>query len=803
MLPHLDLLSILLSLVPISVRQEPARPDDVLVVRDWLVLEPVDVRGRRPFRPDAVFARYLLAPDEASPPVAGEEMHGEIEGKTAAWAARAAAEDGTLDVQGSAWAYGVLEVAEKQVRLLEARGATTVFVDGVACAGDVYSYVTPAVPVVLRAGRNEIYATGLRGLSLRLRSPARAIDISAQDFTLPDLVRGERPAGALGVVLVCAQEAPSGALRLEASGPSLTIAPLDLAEGLAPLAVRKVALTLSGGAVDIAEDSVEIELVLRRASGEELARTRVRSTVRAPGTLRQSTYVSEVDGAALAYALVPPSGEPRAGMRGLVLSLHGAGVTALGQASCYEPKPDFWIVAPENRRPYGFDWQDWGRRDAYDVLDLALARSGADPARVCVTGHSMGGHGTWHLAANDPDRFAACAPSAGWESFDSYGGRPEGTRAALWQAADGASRTKTLAANFRTLPTFVLHGSADDNVPLSEALAMTEALAGVGATFDVHVEGGAGHWWGNRCVDWPGIFELFAGAHRPDDLDRIDWTSIDPGVDSKHWWLRVEQPLEYGKPFRVQASALAEENKIRITTENVRFVAVERATVSLELDGTSFGGTEDPLGRPPYLFTRAENIWQRSHELDPPAQEKSALRSGPFKRAFDRRFVLVIGTLGDASETSELLARARHDAEQWWYRGNGNAEILTDTAFLAGGFEHRDVILYGNRDTNAAWTAVLDEDCPIQARRGSIQVGETVHEGPALGAVFVRPRKGEREALVGVFADSGPRGTRVGLTLTPFVSGVGYPDWAVFDERVLTLGDGGVIDAGWFDHAWR
>ncbi len=81
-------------------------------------------------------------------------------------------------------------------------------------------------------------------------------------------------------------------------------------------------------------------------------------------------------------------------------------------------------------------------------------------------------------------------------------------------------------------------------------------------------------------------------------------------------------------------------------------------------------------------------------------------------------------------------------------------------------------------------------------------IGPTLHEGDSLGAVFVRPRRGERDTLVGVFADSGPRGTRLGLTLAPFVSGVGYPDWAVFDARVLTLGDGGVLDAGWFGYDW-
>jgi len=27
------------------------------------------------------------------------------------------------------------------------------------------------------------------------------------------------------------------------------------------------------------------------------------------------------------------------------------------------------LVAPTNRRPYGYDWEDWGRADALEVLE--------------------------------------------------------------------------------------------------------------------------------------------------------------------------------------------------------------------------------------------------------------------------------------------------------------------------------------------------------------------------------------------------------------------------------------------------
>ena len=107
---------------------------------------------------------------------------------------------------------------------------------------------------------------------------------------------------------------------------------------------------------------------------------------------------------------------------GLVLTLHGAGVEAIGQADAYAPKPGLHIVAPTNRRPYGFDWEDWGRLDAIEVLELAQKVLGTDPRRTYLTGHSMGGHGTWHLGVTYPDRFAAIAPSAGWISMWSYAG---------------------------------------------------------------------------------------------------------------------------------------------------------------------------------------------------------------------------------------------------------------------------------------------------------------------------------------------------------------------------------------------
>ncbi|MEZ5975322.1 MAG: hypothetical protein R3E96_10910 [Planctomycetota bacterium] len=44
---------------------------------------------------------------------------------------------------------------------------------------------------------------------------------------------------------------------------------------------------------------------------------------------------------------------------------------AISQARAYQAKDWATVVAATNRRPFGFDWEDWGRMDALEVLGLA------------------------------------------------------------------------------------------------------------------------------------------------------------------------------------------------------------------------------------------------------------------------------------------------------------------------------------------------------------------------------------------------------------------------------------------------
>lgn len=54
-----------------------------------------------------------------------------------------------------------------------------------------------------------------------------------------------------------------------------------------------------------------------------------------------------------------------------------------------------------------------GARQASEILEDLLQKEPIDRARIYVTGHSMGGAGTWNLLCHRPDLFAAGVPVAG------------------------------------------------------------------------------------------------------------------------------------------------------------------------------------------------------------------------------------------------------------------------------------------------------------------------------------------------------------------------------------------------------
>jgi hypothetical protein len=165
--------------------------------------------------------------------------------------------------------------------------------------------------------------------------------------------------------------------------------------------------------------------------------------------------------------------------------------------------------------------------------------------------------------------------------------------------------------------------------------------------------------------------------------------------------------------------------------------------------------------------------------------------------------LFVYGTKGTAVENAWALAKARYDAERFWYQGNASVDVIPDTAFdpSAASDRDRNVILYGHAESHEDWPALLGFS-PVQVHRGLVKVGNRTTEGNGLACLFVRPRPGSETALVGVVAPTGPAGMRVAATLPYFTSGVAYPDVIMVGTAALSEGAAGIVAAGYFGNDW-
>jgi len=222
---------------------------------------------------------------------------------------------------------------------------------------------------------------------------------------------------------------------------------------------------------------------------------------RRPGGANASFVVREFKGGnghTLKFSLfVPKDGQPNLP---LVLCLHGSGgntaaanilVDAEMQAKhpCVVMAPACdnretrWVEAPFGR----------GRNaravlpELLEALDSVVQEQTIDPARIYVTGQSMGGIGTWGILAKHADRFAAAIPVCG-----------------IWDTED--------AAKMSGVAIWAFHGDMDQTVPVRGSREMIAALKKAGVTPEPRYSelAGVGHGsWGPAYANvemWDWLF---------------------------------------------------------------------------------------------------------------------------------------------------------------------------------------------------------------------------------------------------------------------------------------------------------
>jgi len=696
----------------------------------------------------------------------------------------------------------------RQVLILEANGQSEVYVNGSPRGGDVYTYGWVQHPIELKRGINHfLFRVGRGRLQARLVKASGKYLISNKDILLPDLMRGdsEEKFGAIRVINTTADKLKKYSLKATTSNHSIdTEMP-----AIEAFSSRKVPFSVSLPADHYGEEvSFRLQLIDHKGKVRATLADEVIIAVKEPFDKHKTTFISSIDGSVQYYSTVPSS-DQESENQALFLSLHGASVEAVNQANAYSPKDWGTLVAATNRRPYGFDWEDWGRWDAREVLNLAIDRFNPDQNQLYLTGHSMGGHGTWQVGVTFPGLWAAIAPSAGWYSFWSYAGKTSLDSPDIFeeliQRSANPSNTLALQRNYLHHGVYVLHGDADDNVPVSQAREMRSQLAKYHTDFAYYEKPGAGHWWGNQCVDWPPMFDFFKNHQRPKitEIKNLEFHTACPGISAESRFIRIWQQIEPLSISSIQVTLKNKEKELVLKTDNVLVF------------GLIMNGFE---AEQPYQITLVDQVFRvvpgeqdviyfrlRNDEWEvveqPTNNEKGPHRSGLFKDAFRNDMVYIYGTHGSKEENKWAFDKARFDAETFWYRGNGSIEIIADTEFQLNQYEGRNIILVGHAGMNAVWDCVLS-DCPIRIEADQMVVGEDTFAGNDIGGYFIYPRKNDPKASVGVIAGTGLPGMISVTSNRYFVSGSGFPDFLIYRSSMMKNGIDNLISCGYFDNNW-
>ena len=171
----------------------------------------------------------------------------------------------------------------------------------------------------------------------------------------------------------------------------------------------------------------------------------------------------------------------------LIIFLHG-GLTSqdqylryLGKAFYSSRNDPYILVIPKKQ-----EW-DWNPSKLKDVIELVSSKINIDPERIYLTGLSMGGRGTFIVAAALPNLFAALMPLSPHHAPYSY---------------------IPLASHVEHLPIWLSHGDADRISNFDSARKMFQALKQAGAPIHFNAISGGTHccWekiYGNKTtMEW-------------------------------------------------------------------------------------------------------------------------------------------------------------------------------------------------------------------------------------------------------------------------------------------------------------
>ena len=476
---------------------------------------------------------------------------------------------------------------------------------------------------------------------------------------------------------------------------------------------------------------------------------------------------------------------------------------------------DFIIVSAFGRGDVYY--RSVGEQDVLDVMDGVMSRYSVDPDRIYLIGNSMGGMGTWYLGTLYAERFAAIAPFCG--RFDT-----------------------AFLPNLRNVKTWVVHGNADETVPIEYDRIAVKKLTELGydVRYDEIPDGTHSAWTEWSRIHSPSeMLDFFRSARRDPSPARID--AVIPIVRyGRKYWITVDeldtsgplnQPVafvqardDYIFPLEPEAGSFTAERKnsreIEISTKRINALSVDLSLAGMESGSTSsvlIDGTKlaFPAGSGTVRLAKsASGIW--SVDTAPVNKKMPRHDGGGMSDLFMTPLIIVYGTKNSA-HANLLETGARALADWRWtekiqvgMRAGGPYIVKADRDLAEADIMGSNIILFGSPEDNlvseriASALAQYRSGNSVVPRSGTfaratlgLTIPSPLAEGKLLG--YIEPNLTNfTEASIAQFFEYFQLRFRAYYQSTL----VGFP---AFCPDVFLVTDNVFRDvwSGWFDRNWE
>ncbi|MGD9497610.1 MAG: prolyl oligopeptidase family serine peptidase [Armatimonadota bacterium] len=542
------------------------------------------------------------------------------------------------------------------------------------------------------------------------------------------------------------------------------------------------------------------------AQGMRLLEMLQRGTVYQPprSTLTELAYVSRNDETVQPFYVHIPRDYDPARPWPLIVFLHGYVPTisvldpwVLSDEVCaVAERAGCLLVLPYARR--NTDFQGVGEVDVFRVIEEMCGRFRIDPARIHLSGVSMGGMGTWTIALRNPGVFASVTPISGqtdmfrWWGWDRASMTPFKRFLVEWDNAEAMAR------NARGQQIFVQHGEMDHLISVTESRSMVERVRALDIPIQYFEFAGEGHYvyWNTPC------YENAWGWAADKVLDpsprRVTFRCYSLNYN-RAFWLTIDRLQRWGTPADVDAAVTEDGSLLDIECRNVGALSIDLATCPLRAEGGGYRVIVNGVTRasaPGAERTLRIELVPAAQATWPPPKRKGLC--GPAEDVFNSRFIVVQGTAGSAEQDAELARQVGTWAEEWDGFADGQPLVCTDEELSEEEIARSNLVLFGTPQTNAA-LARIAHLLPVQIEDHRYTVLGRSFEGDQLGLVLCYPNPLAPDHYVLIYA-----GELYGRRLSINHKHDMLPDFLIFDSTRFTTGDTEAnVFGGWFDVDWQ